>query len=186
VREAHLVGALEDCQIAREIDARSVAPVRVLFEATFHHRHQLRRDLRSDVGQRPIVGLHHSLKHLHRGRSVEGAFARQRLIENGAAREDIRGRRHLLTEGLLGGHVWTGTQHHPGRRQRLDGGLTRAVGKAGETEIENGDMAAVPDHHIRRFEIAVDHADRVRGCERQGHLLDNPRREPWRHRPVVQ
>ena len=98
-------------------------------------------------------------------------------------REEVGARVELAAGRLLGRHV-RGRAHrrtghgHVRNGPGLDGrlGLHRrccgrpAVGQLGEAEIEDLQVIAVADEQVRRLDVAVDDAARVRRLERLGDL----------------
>ena len=96
------------------------------------------------------------------GCRVERSAAGEQLVDHEPQREDVAPGRDLTAEQLLRRHV--------GRRSRpniLD------VSKSRETEVHDPDMAGVVEHHVRRFQIAMDDAALMRRREPCAELTRN-------------
>lgn len=114
------------------------------------------------------------------GWGVEGAASGEHFVEDGAEGENVATVVDGLAAGLFGSHVGHGAEEDPGGGEVLaegDGDGFGVLGdgtgegrlELGETEIEDLE-AALADHEVGRFEIAVDDAGGVRGLEGGGEL----------------
>ena len=92
------------------------------------------------------------LDQLVQRRRGERASAGEELVEHEAERVDVAPRRHFAAEKLLGRHV--GGRAGPDVFDGAD---------RGEPEVHQADLAAAVEHHVRRLQIAVQHATFV-GC----------------------
>ena len=86
------------------------------------------------------------------GARLDAALAREHLVEHEAEREQVALHRHRPARQLLGRHV--------GRRA---GPRVRpVVGRPRDAEIGEAHVPLAVDHHVRRLEVAVQHATFVR------------------------
>ena len=86
---------------------------------------------------------------------LDAALAGEHLVEHEAERVQVALHRHRAARELLGRHV--------GRRA---GPRVRAVvGRPGDAEVGEAHVPLAVDHHVRRLEVAVQHAPLVRGGE---------------------
>jgi hypothetical protein len=93
-----------------------------------------------------------------------------------------------LALNTLGRHVGDGSQNHPRLGHELGLlGLVSRLRQLGETEVQHLDPAVVSDHHVGRFEVAMDDPFLVGGGQRVSDL-DRERKEPveleasgWQH-----
>ena len=92
------------------------------------------------------------------GAALERQPAGQRLEQHDADAVAVGGRGHRRRHRLLGRHVRGGADH---------GGVAdpRLQGLAHQAEVEHHHAALAGDQHVRRLEIAVDHAGAVQGVE---------------------
>src|SRR6185436_11115721 len=68
------------------------------------------------------------------------------------------------------------------RRPRV---VVVAGGRLGEAEVENLGLLAIGDEDVRRLDVAVQDAARVRGVERVGNLHGEPQQQADGERPAV-
>ena len=110
------------------------------------------------------------------GGAPKRAYPGGHLVEHRAEAEDVAAGIDRSARRLLGRHIGGRAGDRPRRAEcavRGDGGGVRVrvlVGsnQFGQAEIEHLHRAVGPDHHIGRFEIAMDDAARMRGRERVG------------------
>jgi hypothetical protein len=127
---------------------------------------EVRRHAGHDLGRRRRVRLLLVGEHLEEA-ARERQPAGEGLVEHRAHAVPVARRRGLEAGGLLGRHV--------GRRARDLGTLERLV-DAGveelldEPEIEQDDAAAGGHAHVRRLDVAVQHAGVVEGAQPLGEL----------------
>ena len=94
------------------------------------------------------------LHQLHERRRIERTFAREEFIEHQTQRIDVALESDLSARELFGRHV--------GRRAAANIAL-QLFAQSGEAEVHDDDVAAAVDHHICRFQIAMQHAFFMRG-----------------------
>ena len=104
-----------------------------------------------DAGGRGAL-LH--LHQFHQRRGFEGALPGEDLVEQQAERVDIAPHRDFGARQLLRRHVGRSAAAHV---------ALQLLGEAGESEIHDDDLAAAVDHHVGRFQVAVQHAFFVGG-----------------------
>jgi len=103
----------------------------------------------------------------------ERRSTRQQLVQHAAERVQVGGLRHRCIEELLRGHVPSGADRDSGARHPRGLGV---VDDPAHAEIEDLDLPAGKQHHIRGLEVAVDDPGAVRGrqtvrdlCAESGH-----------------
>ena len=126
------------------------------------------------------LALEHLGEDLGDGRPLKRPAAGEALVEDAAEAPHVGPAIHGLALRLLRTHVGRRAENHPGdgarrgQRRRCGqvnasaGGLRRQ--RLGQTEVEHLDLPVGRELHVRRLEIAVDHARLVRGLERGGDL----------------
>ena len=123
---------------------------------------------------------------------VEGAPARQHLVEEGPEREHVAARVHVLALKLLRRHVRDRSEQQPcagDRVLRLQRRLRRRLGprgvQLGQAEVEDL-RARLREDHVARLQVAVDDAALVRGVEGLGDLRRDVERLRERQRTFQQ
>jgi len=130
-----------------------------------HQRSRLRRSLGQashrdapgrTTGERPRAGDH--------------------FEQHQAERVDVGSGRECLAPYLLRRHVGGGADDDSRIGKRRQAFL--AFDRPGEAEVRNhrpapSGLAADRDHHIRGFEVAMEHAGSVRGAKALGHALED-------------
>ena len=100
--------------------------------------------------------------------TAEQRLTAEQLVHDRAERVDVAALIDRHAAGLLGRHVRGRADHRAGRGLKADV-LVVAVDQLGDTEVEQLDQLAAirgrRDHDVVGLEIAVDHADGVRGAE---------------------
>ena len=163
-------------EVERQVVRRVEALLGILLEAVPHDAVEARRDVL--VGRRevrrvlPQDGRHR----LRRRLAVEGARARDHLVENGAEREDVRARIGLLSLDLLGRHVAERAEHDAGlgavrgRQVRLRPGRAVGLRQLGEAEVEDLDPAVVGHEQVLGLQVPVNDPLLVRRRQPAGDL----------------
>ena len=147
-------------------------PLRVLAEAAFEHAFQLGRQIGDEPPRRLGLLGNDGRERARRRVALERATAGHHLVQDGAKREDVRSAVDLLSLRLLRRHVGRRTDdvtvvgepveslaRRDGRRQRVHGLPLEELRQA---EVENLHGPVARDHDVRRFEIPMDDARRVR------------------------
>ena len=163
---------LQPAQAVAQLGCRGIATIRRLLEAAFDDRDELLRErtsLRCD-GRRRV--LENRRERRHGVAALERVPARSHLVEQDSEREEVGARVDRESLGLLGRHVGHGAEQMPGARDAVGGeGLGARVdglGELGESEIEDLDAALAVEHHVGRFEVAVNDPIGVGAGERVG------------------
>ena len=114
--------------------------------------------------------------------------AGQHLVEHAAERPDVRPRVDVPARHLLRAHVAGGADDEADLGDRLDGLLHVALHRRrlGEAEVDELHLTPGREHHVRRLEIAVDHALGVRLFEPGDDLHRDRERLFEGHRPAGQ
>ena len=125
------------------------------------------RDGARDIGaQRAPVRLvsQEGGGHLGHGAPREHRPAGQHLEQHAPERPDVRPRIDVPARHLLRAHVAGGADDEADLGDRLDGLLRVALHRRrlGEAEVDELHLTPGREHHVRRLEIAVDHALGVR------------------------
>jgi hypothetical protein len=126
------------------------------------HRGHRRRPVVEDGGQR-----------FARRITPEGRVTREHFVQHRANGENVGALVHRAGLDLLGGHVAGRANQHAGRRNRQSVGRL-AVDANGaqlrQPEVQNLEVAVGGDKEILGFDVAMNHAQRVRGGNAAGHL----------------
>jgi thiopeptide-type bacteriocin biosynthesis protein len=183
----HQVPGLVAPQVLGELARVAVARVDVA-------RHRLADDRREIGGHarldgRELVGRSGE-QQVERDRGIAGGVrqpAGQQVVEDRAERIDVDPRVDQLPARLLRRHVGRGPDHRAAQRQarsagqrqlvaRSAGRIARGIGATGQPRqapVDDRDLAELADQHVRRLEVAVDHAAAVRVGDRVGDRGDD-------------
>ena len=102
---------------------------------------------------------------------VERWLSGEELVEEDAQRIDVCGRSRLFSAERFGSDVARGAEDEPGRR--ADALVT---GPAGDSEVEDLDLAGGRDHQVLGLDVTVDHALHVSALQTPRDLHDQRRR----------
>ena len=153
----------------RDFSGARRTPILVLVE---HARDQLPETCRNRYRACGIESRRRRMENRvdDRGRrpSFERAAPGHHFVQDDAKREDVGPRVERIAQRLLGRHVQNRSNRGAriGERCRRLGGL----GDRGKAEVEQLRVAARRDEDVRRLDVAVDDARRMRGVERIGDL----------------
>ena len=173
--------ALQALQVRLQLGRALVAQVPVLFEGRVDDALELRRKLRVELDRGDRRAVENRVEDDGRRARPRRLAARRHLVEHGAEGEEVGAGVERLAARLLGRHVRHGADGRAGARQVLS---AIAVGSAvlpgtrrsdarrvlGEAEVEDLGLAALRDEDVRRLDVAVHDAARVRGLEGIGDL----------------
>ncbi len=158
------------CQLRRGLRPEA----RVAGEAAHDGRLERLRYRGLDVPERDDQTLPLFRRDLRQRSELEWGAAREKLVQHRSERVEVRGRRHLLTGGLLRREIG-------GRPQ--DGaelGQPRGLGCPGNAEVRDLEHTVVAEQEVGRLDVSVHEPRVVRvlkagaGLERQ-RLLPRPR-----------
>ncbi len=157
----HAARGQQQRQVLVDLLGGGGAVLRVLGEQAQDQRFERLGDLRADAahGQRGLVQV--PVEHAERGGTGERDVAAEQFVQQDAERVQVGVRADGAAHGLLGCHV--GGRADGGAGVGEAGGV--GVHDGGDAEVEDGDRAVLPDHHVARFEVAVDDRHRVHGAE---------------------
>ena len=161
----------EAAQVVGQLAGGRVAAGRRLGHRLQADRLQVARDLVVEPARRPRLVLQH-LQQEHAAVAAERPLAGEQLVEDDAEAVDVAAGvdRVRLAAGLLGRHVGRRAEHLAVGRHR------RVVGVAlGQAEVHEVRLAVGVEQDVRRLDVAVDDAERVRAAERVGDLGDEAR-----------
>ena len=170
-----LLEALPDpFQLRGDVLGALPSVVGVLFETLLHDTFERTRRGRNDSRNRRRLLIQQRRDEAGLAVRRKRALAGRHLVEDGAEREQLGARIHLVRLHLLRGHVWHRAHHHTGvgersRRRRVVDERRRRLVQLGETEVQDL-HAGLGEHDVRRLQIPVDDADTMRGGERLGQL----------------
>ena len=161
---------------------------------------QQRADRLRHVGRQclPVrLEADHRAEHLRHVLAIEGAPARQHLVQHAAERPDVAALVRLASLRLLRRHVRGRAEqdahagHHGGRRDRGESAARRrgrqpavASRELRQTEVEHLDRAVGRDLDVRGLQVAMDDALLVRGFEGLGDLTRDRQGFVQRNRPT--
>jgi hypothetical protein len=91
---------------------------------------------------------------------LEHALAGEQLEEHESERIDVAALRHFLARELFRRHV----------RRRAGADVVDRADHSGQTEVGDADLPIAVDHHVRRLQIAMQHAAFVRRGQARAHL----------------
>jgi hypothetical protein len=162
------------------------------------HRRGARRALARVLGQQPqdqslerarnlgvVPGRRHRggvdvlADHRHHVVPQKRRPARHHLVEHGAQRVEIRADAHLAREGLLGGHVGGGADHHPLLRD------PRAVQRQSQAEVTEPGAAVFGEPDVPGLQVPVDHTAFVRVLEGMAELFADAQHFPDGEPPAL-
>jgi hypothetical protein len=117
-------------------------------------------------------------------RSIERPLAGSHFVQEHAKREDVSSRVDRLRHQLLGRHIRQRANEQSFARL-LGGAVARVPGleRLCQTEVEHLHAPVPGDHHVRRFQIAMDDSPRVRCDERSGDRNRERQNVAERHAP---
>ena len=143
-----------------------ISRLAILLEEPGNHAVEFRRQLRIAMTDRRGIFGEQLLEDDWRRGTVERPCTCRELIEHDAERPEIRPGIDVFTAGLLWRHVCRGAERDPGfgvnLRPRDVRGARRQRCHHGKAEVENFDLSFLRHEHVRRLEIAMDDARRVR------------------------
>ena len=167
----------ERLEVERQIVGRVKTLLRILLQAVPHDALEPRREVL--VGQREVRRvLPQDRRHrVGGGVAVEGALAREHLVEDRAEGEDVAAGVGLPPAHLLGRHVADRPEDHSrlgrGRRRRQVRLLLPAllgVRQLREAEVEDLDPAVLRDEEVLGLQVPMDDPLLVGGGEAVGDL----------------
>ena len=153
-------------ELGREIEAALVALVRILQQRHRDDVLELLGDVlaqRMDRRRRRVDDL---VQQLLQVAGAERARARQQLVHHGAERIEVRAVGELEALHLLGRHVGRAA------RDAFDARDVR-VRHQRDAEVDDAHVAVVREHDVRRLDVAMDHAARMRVVQRLGAFVDD-------------
>ena len=115
---------------------------------------------------------------LRRTRAVERRVPREAFVQHRSDGIDVRRAAGLLPLALLRSHVLGSPVHHPGHGQLLD----RHAGEVNETEVEELHVVRADDHHVARFDVAMNDSRVVSDREHLEELIEDRGDERDRYR----
>ena len=164
-------------QVEGEVVGRVEALLGVLLEAMPHDALEAGRDAAVGLGE---VGrlLRQDGAHRVRGRlAVEGALAREHLVEDRTEGKDVAARVGGTAAHLLGRHVAERAENDSGlgslrrgRQVRLLASETLGLRELGEAEVQDLDAAVLGDEEVLGLQISMDDPLLVRRSEAVGDL----------------
>jgi hypothetical protein len=147
----------------------------VFFEAAMNHALQSLRSVLRQLRNARRIFIQDGRHGIGGSRSLESAGASQHLVENRSESKDVGAMVDRLPSYLFGSHVASGAQHDAGLGCGCDSGTGRVdlvlrLCQFGETEIQNLDPAVLGDEEVFGFQVAVNDAFFVGGCDAMGDL----------------
>ncbi len=190
-RKARIRGTGQRIQREREIP-RGVEPLAgILLKAAVHDSLQPWRDHGNNLSYGRWIIFQGRPHCLDRSCSLEGAFAREHFVQNGAKGEDVGEVVGRFAAHLLRRHVADRSHHHSRlgllvQCARCSDGVGLRLGELGQAEVQNFDSPVFRDEQVLRFQIAVHDAFVVRRRQAVGHLDGVIDRLPYCQRPAPQ
>ena len=186
-------GQTDGAYVVGQFAGRLVAVFRTLLQCLQDNPVQLRGDARIELRRRRRFHVQHRREDRHGVRSAERRASGQAFVQHRAQREQIALRPEIATLRLLRRHVLWSTQNGSGAGLDAgDGGV--ALLRRGlpllehfrQAEVQDFHLAALVDHDIGGFDVAVDNPTAVRFAQGGGHLFDHLARLHEGHGAVLQ
>ena len=133
-----------------QVDRVRVAVIRIARERLQHDALELLWNLLVVVGRRLDLDVAHLLERREVALADEQPLPRQQLVEHDADREDVAALVDRQAAHLLRRHV----AELPLQDSGLGG--RRLAGRLGDAEVDQLDLAVVPDEHVLGRDVAVD------------------------------
>ena len=145
---------------AHQAAGRRPAPFGVLLETALDDPVEVDRDVGHSRGEWRLLLVQDLVEDGGDLGGAERALERQQLVGEDAEGEDVGARVHRLTADLLRREVGRGAERDAGLGQ-----VRLVVRQLGDAEVEDLGGAVVEDADVRRLDVAVDDAPRVRELE---------------------
>ncbi len=161
-------------QSRRHRDRRRGTLPRIRLQAAHDHPLRRRIEIARDRSNRHRRGSLLHLHQFHQRRSFEGALPGEDLVKQQPQRVNIALHRDFGARQLLRRHVGRSAAAHV---------ALQLLGQPREPEIHDDHLAAAIDHHIRRFQIAMQDALFVRRIQSRAELAGGLHRLVHRQPP---
>ena len=153
-------------QVGRELGAVAIALLGLLLERAHDDGLELLRELGPYVAQGLWRRLHHLAQQLAERAGAERSLAAQHLVHHRAERIEVGARVERVALHLLGRHVGRAAGHALEARDL-------GIGDQRDAEIDDAHVAILGEQDVRRLDVAVHHAARVRVVQRLCDLVDD-------------